>query len=116
MFFCLTVASNAGQMGVSLAGAPPPNYPGTVGDASFSWSSKHEKWNAEQDRPGDSGLSNRALECNVDELAKQLDKTVGYVATRLSLLSRNGHIIPIWPRVVYRVTSAGIEAFGEDGP
>jgi predicted transcriptional regulator len=53
-------------------------------------------------------------ECNVDELAKQLDKTVGYIATRLSLLSRNGHIVPIWPRVVYRVTAYGIDAYGED--
>jgi predicted transcriptional regulator len=87
---------------------------GTVGDASFI--------GAEHMRNGTLSKTDRAIlacliehsECNVDELAKQLDKTVGYIATRLSLLSRNGHIVPIWPRVVYRVTAYGIDAYGED--
>jgi len=87
---------------------------GTAGDASFI--------GAEHMRNGTLRKTDRAIlacliehsECNVDELAKQLDKTVGYIATRLSLLSRNGHIVPIWPRVVYRVTAYGIDAYGED--
>jgi predicted transcriptional regulator len=94
----------------------PVNMSGTAGDVSLI--------GVEHMRNGTLSKTDRAIlacliehsECNVDELAKQLDRTVGYIATRLSLLSRNGHIVPIWPRVVYRVTSAGIEAFGEDGP
>ena len=55
-------------------------------------------------------------ECNVDELANAVNRTRGYVATRLSMLARQGYIAPLTQRVMYRVTPAGIGAFGEDGP
>ena len=54
--------------------------------------------------------------CNVDDLAKQLSRTTGYVATRLSMLARAGHVVARKARVEYHVTPAGVGAFGEDGP
>jgi predicted transcriptional regulator len=52
--------------------------------------------------------------CNIDDLAKQLSRTTGYVATRLSMLARAGHVVARKARVEYQVTPAGIVALAED--